>query len=223
METPTGALTVIFVSDSPVWLTGLRATLDKEKDIEIVGGSGAGNVLEKVGSLRPDAVLIDARLPEMSGLDTCRQIKQTTPETKVILLLTTGSLEEVMRCVTAGADGYVSEPLDRDLLVRVLQAVKRDMVAISRSLLREIVERLRRAEEQVTQREKVLETLTSREREIFALVARGCSNKEIGRELCISDQTVKTHVSHMLLKLGLPDRHELRLYALRQGLVDEQD
>ena len=135
---------------------------------------------------------IDARLPSINGLETCRQIKQMTPETKVILLLTADRLEEVMRCVAAGADGYVSEPLDRDLLVEVLWATKRDMVPISCSLLREFVERLRKAEEQVTQREKALETLTSREREIFALIARGFSNREIGRELCISDQTVNS-------------------------------
>lgn len=85
------------------------------------------------------------------------------------------------------------------------------------------MERLLRAEEQVIQQgEEVLKTLTPREKEIFTLIARGFSNKEIGLELCISEQTVKTHVRHVLSKLSLPDRHELRVYALRQGLVDEK-
>lgn len=132
MKTPIEPLTVILVDESPIQRAGLRAILGKEKDIEIVGETGAReDALEKVDSLRPDVVLIDARLPDMSGLETCQQIKQSTPETKVILLLITGSLEEVMRCVMAGADGYISEPLDRDLLVGGLQAIRRGMVAIT--------------------------------------------------------------------------------------------
>ncbi|MDK2784703.1 MAG: hypothetical protein PWQ41_1671 [Bacillota bacterium] len=210
---------VLVVDDHPLVRSGIRKVVELEDDIEIVGEAGtAREALSEVAATRPDVVLMDLDLPDASGVEATRQIKQKYPNVGVVALTIHDDRDYLLEMVRAGAEGYVLKDVEPGGLVSAIRAIKQGNSYMSppaaKKLLGEFTRLASGGEE-----EKV-DGLTAREQEVLCLIARGQSNKEIGKTLAISEKTVKNHVTSIFRKIGVDDRTEAALYAIRRGLVD---
>jgi DNA-binding NarL/FixJ family response regulator len=200
---------VLVVDDHPVVRQGLRTFLDLQDDITVVGESGDGeSCVDDAERLRPDVILLDLRMPGADGVAALRGLRDNPARVLVVTSYTEPSA--VLPAVRAGAAGYVYKDIDPPALAAAIRSVHAGHV-----LLHPDVVRLLAADEARPAAE-----LTAREREVLAEVARGRSNREIARALTLSEKTVKTHVSAILAKLGVQDRTQAALHAVRTGLVD---
>ncbi|MGV1007419.1 MAG: response regulator [Dermatophilaceae bacterium] len=213
---------VLVADDHALFRRGLRAMLELEGDIEVVGEAGDG--LEAVvlaEELAPDVVLLDVRMPRSSGIEACQAIRDRVPAAKIVIL--TGSDEEtdLFEAVRAGANGYVLKDVSGDQVALGIRAVYSGDSLISPSmaskLLAEFAVMRRRDNGEST---SALPKLTEREVEVLGLAARGMGNREIGKTLFISENTVKNHVRNILEKLQLHSRMEAVMYAVRQNLIE---
>jgi DNA-binding NarL/FixJ family response regulator len=207
---------VLVVDDHAVVREGLRGFLDLQDGIEVVGEAADGDeALEQAVSLSPDVVLMDLVMPRLDGVAAMRRLRERLPRARVIVLTSFVDDDRLLPAVRAGAAGYLlknAEPRELPLSVRAAHAGEAllDPVVAAR-----LVEALAEAGE-----DGPLDRLTPREREVLQLIARGLPNKQIARELDLSERTVKTHVGHVLGKLGVADRTQAALVAVRAGLVD---
>lgn len=217
------AIRVLLVDDQPLLRTGFRMILEAEPDLAVVGEAGDGQqALDQVRALQPDVVLMDIRMPRMDGVEATRQI--TGPDRSgpaKVLVLTTFDLDEyVVEALRAGASGFLLKDAPAAELVQAIRVVAAGEAMLAPSITRRLLDkyagRLPSGEESVPQ---PLHALTEREVEVLKLVARGLSNAEIAAELFVSETTVKTHVGHVLTKLGLRDRVQAAVYAYESGLV----
>lgn len=195
---------------------GLRAYLELEPDIGIVGEAADGReAVRQARELRPDVVLMDLMMPNMDGVEATALIRDQVPETRVIVLTSFLDDSRVLPAMKAGATSYLLKDVEATDLARAIRGAR----AGQAQLHPEVARRLMR---QVSTTRQPAETgrLTDREREVLQLIARGLSNKEIARELVVGERTVKGHVSNILGKLGLQDRTQAALYAVRHGLTD---
>jgi NarL family two-component system response regulator LiaR len=207
---------VVVADDHPVVRQGLRTFLSTQEGIAVVGEAGDGDeALATVRALVPDVVLLDLVMPGLDGAAAISRLMAECPDTKVLVLTSFPDDDKLLAAVQAGAAGYLLKDVAPAELASAVRAVARGEAALSSRpaarLLREYAESGSHASPA---------TLTRREREVLALVGRGLANKQIARELSIAEKTVKTHVSHVLSKLGLADRTQAALYAVRVGLVD---
>jgi NarL family two-component system response regulator LiaR len=207
---------VVIVDDHPVVRQGLRTFLAVQDGIEVVGEAGDGaEALAQVATLAPDVVLLDLVMPGVDGVAAIAQLVAESPETKVLVLTSFPDDDRLLAAVQAGAAGYMLKDVAPTELANAIRAVARGEAALSSQpaarLLREYARR---------GSQSGVALLTAREREVLTLVGRGLANKQIARQLSIAEKTVKTHVSHILSKLGLADRTQAALYAVRTGLVD---
>ncbi|MEV8555957.1 response regulator transcription factor [Streptomyces sp. NPDC051917] len=217
------AIRVLLVDDQPLLRTGFRMILEAEQDIAVVGEAGDGlQALDQVRALQPDVVLMDIRMPRMDGVEATRQI--TGPDRSgpaKVLVLTTFDLDEyVVEALRAGASGFLLKDAPANELVQAIRVVAAGEAMLAPSITRRLLDKyathLPSGEEPVPD---TLNTLTDREVEVLKLVARGLSNAEIAAALFVSETTVKTHVGHVLTKLGLRDRVQAAVYAYESGLV----
>ena len=218
------ALRILIVDDHAVVRSGLRAVLEDEEGLEVVGeAANARESLVKAQALRPDVVLMDIRMEagdDASGIDACREIRSELPETQVIMFTSYGEREAVLASIMAGATGFLTKNVSHARLVEAIRAVGRGQSLLDASVTRDVIERL--AELGRAQPEPV-DLLSDREREVLLLVAQGCTNKEIGAKLFLSPYTARNHVIHILDKLGLSRRSEAAAQAVKLGLLgDEQ-
>jgi NarL family two-component system response regulator LiaR len=207
---------VLLVDDHAVVREGLRVFLELQDGIEVVGE--AGNGLEAVTAaerLRPDVILMDLVMPELDGVGAMRQLRERTPSTRVIVLTSFLDDERLLPALQAGAAGYLLKNVEPADLARAVRDAHRGGAHIDPRVAARLVERL--AEDGTRTGE--LERLTPREREVLELIGHGLSNKRIARELGIAEKTVKTHVGHVLEKLGVSDRTQAALLAVRSGLL----
>lgn len=213
-------ITVLLVDDHVVVLRGLRFFLETEEEIEVVGEARDGkSALEQVARLKPDVVLMDLVMPGMDGVQATRELTQAFPETKVIVLTSFSEQDRVVPAIRAGAAGYLLKDVAPDVLVEAIRAVHRGEARLHPRVAEALMV-------QVGQRKDAGDgpgptPLTPRELEVLTLVTHGRSNKEIAAELCITETTVKSHVSNILSKLGVQDRTQAAVYALKHGLVAE--
>ncbi|SCG15674.1 two component transcriptional regulator, LuxR family [Micromonospora echinofusca] len=212
---------VLLVDDQPLLRGGFRALLAAEDDIEVVGEAADGSeAVALVARHRPDVVLIDIQMPVMDGIEATRQIAANPDLTgvHVVVLTNYGFDEYVFNALRAGATGFLVKTIEpADLLHAVRVAARGDALlapSITRKLISEYVSRPIR-----TRADSALEQLTSREREVVTLVARGMSNEEIAQHLVISPMTAKTHVNRAMAKLHVRDRAQLVILAYETGLV----
>jgi DNA-binding NarL/FixJ family response regulator len=204
---------VLIADDHNVVRQGLRMFLSSDPELEIVGEARDGaEALRLTHQLSPDVVLMDLLMPVMDGVQATSAIRREVPETEVVAL--TSVLEDalVIEAVRAGAIGYLLKDTEAQELRRAIKAAAAGQVQLSPQVAARLLREVRTPE-------KSREALTEREIDVLKLLAQGKSNKEISQTLQIGEQTVKTHVSHILNKLGVPCRTQAALYAIRTGLV----
>ncbi|RBP38073.1 LuxR family two component transcriptional regulator [Roseimicrobium gellanilyticum] len=205
MSTP---LTILIVDDHFVVRSGLSASLEVESDIVVIGEAKRGDeVLQAYQRRRPDVVLMDLQLPGLSGVQATAALRAHDPQARILVYSTFARDDEVQAALDAGAAGYVQKSALRDELLSALRRV----AAGGEYLPAELAQRLANLRQSAT--------ITSREREILALIANGHANKQIAALFEISEDTVKRHVSHILEKLNVNDRAQATAEAIRRGII----
>jgi DNA-binding NarL/FixJ family response regulator len=212
---------VLIADDQALVRAGFRKILEADLAIEVVGEAADG--LEAVEYSRvhvPDVVLMDIRMPGLDGIAATRRLSEELKDGPRVLVLTTFGLEEyVYEALRAGASGFLLKDVPPEQLIDAVHVVARGDALLDPAITRSVIAAF--ASRPAVRRELAerIEELTPRERDVFALVARGLSNAEIAGELVVGDGTVKTHVAHLLLKLGLRDRVQAVIYAYEAGVV----
>lgn len=210
---------LLLVDDHEVVRTGLRMLLESQPNLEIVAEANCGQqALEIARTLRPAIVIMDITLPDISGIEATRQIKQNCPEIAVIALTIHEDEQYFFEMLQAGAAAYVPKRAAPDDLIHAIEAVSHGEVYIYPSLAKLLVtDFLARATEETSQ--AAMEKLTPREQEVLAALAEGDSNEAIADKLDISKHTVARHRENLMRKLGLHSRSDLVKYAIRKGLI----
>ena len=211
---------LMLVDDHAVVRSGLRMLLESETDVEIVGEFGtAGEVLKVVGQVKPQVVLMDIGLPDLSGIEATSEIKQLSPETAVVALTIHEDEEYFFKMLEAGASGYVPKRAAPEELLKAIRVAAAGEVYLYPSLAKYLVKDYL-AQDQQTRTPEALNGLTAREQEVLAHLADGASNAEIGDTLGISPKTVARHRENIMRKLNLHSRTELVKYAIRKGIIE---
>lgn len=215
-------LRVIIVDDHALFRRGLQMVLEVEDDIEVVGEAGDGaDALAKAEELVPDVVLMDVRMPKRSGLEATRAIKEILPNTKILMLTISDEEADLYEAIKAGASGYLLKEISIEEVANAVRAVNAGQSLISPSmaskLLNEFASMVKRSDERAG---VPAPRLTDRELQVLKLVARGQNNRDIAKDLFISENTVKNHVRNILEKLHLHSRMEAVVYAVRERLLD---
>jgi len=217
----TEKIKVLIVDDHQVVRQGLRTFLELQEDMVVVGEAGDGlTAIEMIRQLAPDVVLMDLVMPRLDGIAATRQVTALDIPAKVIALTSFAENDQVFPAIQAGASSYLLKDVSPDDLVEAIRAVHRGEARMHPDIIRKLMEKV--ARETGPDRENVAKELTDRELEVTRLVAQGRSNHEIAQALVISEKTVKTHVSNILSKLHLQDRTQLAIYAIKNGLVDQE-
>jgi DNA-binding NarL/FixJ family response regulator len=212
---------VLVADDQALVRAGFRKILEADDAIEVVGDAADGfEAVARARELDPDVVLMDIRMPGLDGIAATRELSNEGKDGARVLVLTTFGLEEyVYEALRAGASGFLLKDVPPEQLLAAVHVVARGDALLDPAITRSVIEEF--ASRPAVRRELAarMEELTPRERDVFALVARGLSNAEIARDLVVSEGTVKTHVAHFLLKLDLRDRVQAVIFAYESGVV----
>ena len=202
---------ILIVDDHPVVRTGIEGMLASQADLEIVGQAADGaSAVDLCAEVYPAVVLMDLRMAGMDGVAATRAIKSRFPTIHVLVLTTYDSDADILRAIEAGATGYLLKDTPREQLFQAIRSAARGEAALAPTVAARLMSRMRAPAE---------ESLSAREIEVLALVARGASNRQVGRELHISEATVKTHLIHIFDKLGVADRTAAVTTALERGIL----
>jgi DNA-binding NarL/FixJ family response regulator len=210
---------VVVADDQSMVRAGFRMLLSREDDIEVVAEASNGlEAVDKAMRFRPTVVLMDIRMPELDGLQATRQILAADDSARILILTTFALDEYVYEALRVGASGFVLKDDPPEQLLAAVRIVAGGDALLSPAVTKRVIEKFTRGPEPAPPRG--LDDLTERELDVFRLIARGLSNAEIGRELYISDTTVKTHITHILQKLDLRDRVQAVVLAYETGLFE---
>jgi DNA-binding NarL/FixJ family response regulator len=213
------SIRVLIADDQSLVRAGFRLVLENHPDLEVVGEAANGNqAVHSAGRLAPDVVLMDIRMPELDGIAATRQITARHP-TRVLVLTTYDLDEYVYDALQAGASGFLLKDTPPAQLADGIRAVAGGEALLAPSVTRRLIEEFARIGSARRARPAELDELTARELDVLRLLARGMSNAEIAAALVLGDTTVKTHVAHVLGKLGLRDRVQAVVLAYESGLV----
>jgi DNA-binding NarL/FixJ family response regulator len=207
---------VLVADDQSMVRAGFRMLLASEEDIEVVAEASTGlEAVDKTTRFSPTVVLMDIRMPELDGLEATRRILASDDPPRILILTTFDLDEYVYEALCAGASGFVLKDDPPEQLLAAIRIVAGGDALLSPAVTKRVIERFTHAPRPTPP--KAFEELTERELEVFRLIARGLSNAEIGQQLYISDTTVKTHITHILQKLGLRDRVQAIVLAYQTG------
>jgi DNA-binding NarL/FixJ family response regulator len=211
---------VLIADDHPVVRQGLRSMLTVE-DIEVVGEAGSGTeAVGQVVALEPDVVLMDIRMPDMDGLAAMAALKRSRATVSVIVLTSYNNMQYLVRSVIYGAAGYFLKGIPRDELLAAIRAVGAGESLLKVHHLRAVIDRVVREDAKIAPAAiRKMGALSAREREILGLVVQGLTNKQIGQVLSISEATAKRHLEHIIRKLGVSDRTQAAVWAVRSGIA----
>ena len=216
------SLSVLIVDDQALVRAGFRMILDAEEDIDVAGEAADGaDAVAEAQRLKPDVVLMDVRMPNVDGIEATRRLLGTDGvDTKVVMLTTFDMDEYVYDALRAGASGFLLKDVPPEQLVAGIRAVAQGDALLAPSVTRRVIEEfVQRPPSSVRTVPPEVEELTARELEVLKLVAKGLSNAEIAKELFVSETTVKTHVAHVLTKLGVRDRVQAVVLAYECGVA----
>jgi DNA-binding NarL/FixJ family response regulator len=210
---------VLVADDQAMVRAGFRMLLAKEPDIEVVGEAENGlEAVDKAARFGPTVILMDIRMPELDGLQATRRILDADPSARILVLTTFDLDEYIYEALQAGASGFVLKDDPPEQLLAAIRTVAAGEALLSPAVTKRVIREFTRLPR--PEQPQGLDQLTDREREVLALIAEGRSNAEIGEQLFISETTVKTHVTHVLQKLGLRDRVQAVVLAYQAGLVE---
>ena len=214
--------TILIVDDHPLVREGLKSILKPATEYEVVGQAGnARDAIQLVKNLKPDLVLLDLGLPDKSGLELSRQIRNISPPTRILIVSMHSKVDYIVKAFQAGATGYMTKESATERLLQGIAQVLNGEYFMDSSVSHSVVKKLMQTPEKEMKITDVgYETLTSREQEIMVLLAEGYSAKEAAAKLFISPKTVENHRTSIMSKLGLHSTLELVRYAARLGLVD---
>jgi DNA-binding NarL/FixJ family response regulator len=213
------SIRVLVADDQSMVRAGFRMLLAGEPDIDVVAEASNGlEAVDKARRFEPTVVLMDIRMPELDGLAATRRILAEDAAARVLILTTFDLDEYVYEALRAGASGFVLKDDPPEQLLAAIRTVAGGEALLSPAITKRVIEQFTRLPHE--ERPRALDDLSERELDVFRLIARGLSNAEIGGELFISETTVKTHVTHILQKLGLRDRVQAVVLAYRTGVVD---
>ena len=213
--------TVLIADDQALVRVGLRKILETNPETTVVGEAQDGlEAVAEAERLRPDVVLMDIRMPGLDGIEATRRVVRAHPPTRVLMLTTFGLDSYVYDALQAGASGFMLKDAPPEEIAAAVRVVASGDALLAPAVTRSVIEEFaRRAPSVPSPAPRAVEELTPREREVLGLLTRGLSNPEICRELVISEATAKTHVAHILQKLGLRDRVQAVIYAYESGIV----
>ncbi len=215
-------LRILLADDHVLFRKGLAALLALRQDMEVVGEAGDG--IEAIVMARetvPDLILMDVGMPTCDGLEATRQIKREMPHVRIIMLTVCDDEHNLFGAIKNGAEGYLLKSLEPDQLFDMLEGARYGEAPISGALAAKILQEFRQPGQSLAQPAEPGDRLTPREIQVLELVVTGASNKEITEVLCITENTVKTHMSNILDKLHLQNRVQAAVYAVRHGLVND--
>ncbi len=203
---------VFLLDDHEVVRTGLRQLLESADDIEVVGEAGtAAEALDKVPALSPDVAVLDARLPDDSGIEVCRQLRDLSPSTRSVILTSFDDDEALFSAIMAGASGYVLKQVTAQDLVSAVRHVSTGGSLLDPSVTAKVLERVRGGDG--PEEPDALAELTAQERRILELVSEGLTNRQIGERLALAEKTVRNYMTSVLAKLGLDSRTQAAVFA----------
>jgi DNA-binding NarL/FixJ family response regulator len=217
MSVATRAVRVFIADDQTLFRAGLARLLNEDPRVEVVGQAADGaDAAKLVAKQKPDVVLMDLKMPKTDGIEATRQILEADPGVKVLILTTFETDSQVIQALKAGASGYVLKDSSADAIVSSIVAVMSGEKVMASAVANRVLEML----SGTTTPKEFYDGLTNREIEILKLLANGMANKQIAYRLKISEKTVRNHVSNTYEKLGIYDRSQAVLYAVRKGLVE---
>jgi two-component system response regulator DevR len=207
---PAGPIRVFLLDDHEIVRRGIADLVDAEPDISVVGEAGtAAEALARIPAVRPDVAVLDARLPDGSGIDVCRDIRSALPEVRCLILTSYDDDDAVFAAVMAGAAGYLLKQIRGSSLLDAIRQVAAGRSLLDPGVTERVLSRLREGAPQ----DQRLAALTEREREILDLIAEGLTNRQIGERLFLAEKTVKNHVSALLAKLGMQRRTQAAVFG----------
>jgi len=222
-ETQAEGIRLLLADDHAVVRSGTRELLERQPDFHIVGEAVDGEqAVRLTEELRPDVVVMDVRMPKMSGVEATKRIKAENPEVRVLVLTAHDDDEYVFALLQAGANGYLLKTSEIDELVKAIRTVYAGQSALAPIVAGKVVAQFtggKSLPDVLNQTHDQYSGLTERELDILRLVGQGLSNKQIGKELFISDRTVQAHLSNIFSKLGVSTRTEAVMYAVRRGWI----
>jgi DNA-binding NarL/FixJ family response regulator len=219
MRTHQPPIRILIADDHPLIRDGLRRLFDLQPGLSVVGEAADGaEALQKLKALRPDILLLDVAMPRMDGLDVLRTLAGGTTQVRTILLTASIESEEAVQALRLGARGVVLKESATEQLYKCIHAVMKGEYWIGHERIGDVLHALLRADRVPPESASPASTLTPRERQVIAAVVEGASNKDIGKTLGLSEQTVKNHLSNIYDKLGVSTRLELALYAVHHRL-----
>jgi DNA-binding NarL/FixJ family response regulator len=212
---------ILLADDQPLLRTGFRMVLGGEQDLDIIGEAGDGaEAVDLARRLLPDVVLMDIRMPRLDGVAATKAIVDARLPVRVVILTTFDLDEYVVGALRAGASGFLAKDVPADDLVTAIRTVAAGEAVVAPRILKRLLDQFAVAlPDPWAAAPRTVERLTEREREVLVQIARGLSNAEIARALTVSETTIKTHVGHVLTKLGLRDRVQAVVLAYETGLV----
>lgn len=223
MSVPGKQIRLLLADDHAVVRTGTRELLERQPDLNIVGEAADGEeAVRLTAELQPDVVVMDVRMPRMSGVEATRRIKAEHPEVRVLVLTAHDDDEYVFALLQAGANGYLMKTAEIEELVKAIRTVAGGQSALAPSVAGKVVAQFSSGKgltEITGPAQEQPDPLTDRELGILELVGKGLSNKQIGKKLYISDRTVQAHLSNIFSKLGVSSRTEAVMYAVRKGWI----
>lgn len=213
---------VLVVDDHALFRRGLQMVLEQEPDMAVVAEADDGwDAVSMAGDLLPDVVLMDVRMPRRGGIDACMSVKEVVPSARIVMLTISDEENDLYEAIKAGASGYLLKEISIDEMAAAVRAVYGGQSLISPSMASKLLDEFAAMLKDSDERQQVpAPRLTEREMEVLRLVAKGLNNRDIAKQLYISENTVKNHVRNILEKLQLHSRMEAVVYAVRERLLE---
>jgi len=218
---PDSKIRIVIVEDQRLFREGLRLILNGEESLEVVGEAGNGlQAIDVISSLKPDVVLLDITMPELSGIELIPIIRQKSPETKALMLTASKDEAKVLKSLKAGAKGYLSKNVSTSVLFKAIKVVHEGELWVERKLGANLFhESIAAYSDREYRQKNTKKNLTPREQDVLCLLTKGCTNKEIANKLFISEKTVKSHLNKIFKKLKVSRRLDAVLSAIKLGFA----